>query len=111
MAFNCRCLKQCENLSPSNQPSLLCRIQPRMVCSPEPCQISVFSRHLDFMVDSHICLFINGIAECTAEDAFKHAGENIVFGSGSPFENVDLGISFLQCLSGTDYCVNMLLKQ
>ncbi|XP_024175408.1 NAD-dependent malic enzyme 59 kDa isoform, mitochondrial [Rosa chinensis] len=30
-------------------------------------------------------------AECTAEDAFKHAGENIVFGSGSPFKNVDLG--------------------
>ncbi|KAK4786817.1 hypothetical protein SAY86_010650 [Trapa natans] len=30
-------------------------------------------------------------AECTAIDAFKHAGPNIVFGSGSPFENVDLG--------------------
>ncbi|XP_024992847.1 NAD-dependent malic enzyme 59 kDa isoform, mitochondrial [Cynara cardunculus var. scolymus] len=30
-------------------------------------------------------------AECTAADAFKHAGENIVFGSGSPFQNVDLG--------------------
>ncbi|XP_050386406.1 NAD-dependent malic enzyme 59 kDa isoform, mitochondrial [Argentina anserina] len=30
-------------------------------------------------------------AECTAEDAFKHAGEHIIFGSGSPFENVDLG--------------------
>ncbi|KAK1394122.1 Malic enzyme [Heracleum sosnowskyi] len=30
-------------------------------------------------------------AECTAVDAFKHAGENIVFASGSPFENVDLG--------------------
>ncbi|KAL8091799.1 NAD-dependent malic enzyme 59 kDa isoform, mitochondrial isoform X1 [Apium graveolens] len=30
-------------------------------------------------------------AECTALDAFKHAGENIVFASGSPFENVDLG--------------------
>ncbi|XP_057998126.1 NAD-dependent malic enzyme 2, mitochondrial isoform X2 [Hevea brasiliensis] len=30
-------------------------------------------------------------AECTAADAFKHAGENIVFASGSPFENVDLG--------------------
>ncbi|EEF50488.1 NAD-dependent malic enzyme 59 kDa isoform, mitochondrial [Ricinus communis] len=30
-------------------------------------------------------------AECTATDAFKHAGENIVFASGSPFENVDLG--------------------
>ncbi|KAK9757981.1 hypothetical protein RND81_01G198400 [Saponaria officinalis] len=30
-------------------------------------------------------------AECTAADAFKHAGENIVFASGSPFQNVDLG--------------------
>ncbi|XP_022770381.1 NAD-dependent malic enzyme 2, mitochondrial-like isoform X3 [Durio zibethinus] len=30
-------------------------------------------------------------AECTAADAFKHAGENIVFASGSPFENVNLG--------------------
>ncbi|KAJ7951108.1 Malic enzyme [Quillaja saponaria] len=30
-------------------------------------------------------------AECTAVDAFKHAGENIVFASGSPFENVDFG--------------------
>ncbi|PWA82821.1 malic oxidoreductase [Artemisia annua] len=29
-------------------------------------------------------------AECTAADAFKHAGEKIVFGSGSPFQNVDL---------------------
>lgn len=30
-------------------------------------------------------------AECTAADAFKHAGDHIVFASGSPFENVDLG--------------------
>ncbi|MFS7942649.1 putative malate dehydrogenase (decarboxylating) [Helianthus anomalus] len=30
-------------------------------------------------------------AECTAADAFMHAGENIVFGSVSPFQNVDLG--------------------
>ncbi|MED6133126.1 NAD-dependent malic enzyme 2, mitochondrial [Stylosanthes scabra] len=30
-------------------------------------------------------------AECTAIDAFKHAGEDIIFASGSPFENVDLG--------------------
>ncbi|KAJ4954564.1 hypothetical protein NE237_011347 [Protea cynaroides] len=30
-------------------------------------------------------------AECTATDAFKYAGENIVFGSGSPFEHVHLG--------------------
>ncbi|KAJ0601410.1 putative malate dehydrogenase (decarboxylating) [Helianthus annuus] len=35
-------------------------------------------------------------AECTAADAFKHAGENIVFGSRSPFEHVDLGNVFLQ---------------
>lgn len=31
------------------------------------------------------------LAECTAIDAFKHAGPNITFASGSPFENVDLG--------------------
>lgn len=30
-------------------------------------------------------------AECTAAEAFKYAGENIVFASGSPFQNVDLG--------------------
>ncbi|WOL07192.1 hypothetical protein Cni_G15930 [Canna indica] len=30
-------------------------------------------------------------AECTPKDAFKYAGENIIFSSGSPFENVDLG--------------------
>ncbi|CAJ1818006.1 unnamed protein product [Sphenostylis stenocarpa] len=30
-------------------------------------------------------------AECTAIEAFSHAGENIVFASGSPFDNVDLG--------------------
>ncbi|KAF8026596.1 hypothetical protein BT93_F3167 [Corymbia citriodora subsp. variegata] len=30
-------------------------------------------------------------AECSAADAFEHAGENIVFASGSPFANVDLG--------------------
>ncbi|GMH00533.1 hypothetical protein Nepgr_002372 [Nepenthes gracilis] len=30
-------------------------------------------------------------AECTPADAFKYAGENIVFASGSPFENVELG--------------------
>jgi hypothetical protein len=37
------------------------------------------------------CLFFGGTAECTAADAFKYAGPNIIFGSGSPFEDVDLG--------------------
>lgn len=38
------------------------------------------------------CLYVlYGTAECTANEAFKHAGENIVFASGSPFDNVDLG--------------------
>ncbi|XP_042511536.1 NAD-dependent malic enzyme 59 kDa isoform, mitochondrial-like [Macadamia integrifolia] len=30
-------------------------------------------------------------AECTPTEAFKYAGENIIFASGSPFESVDLG--------------------
>ncbi|KAI8026846.1 hypothetical protein LOK49_LG02G01045 [Camellia lanceoleosa] len=29
-------------------------------------------------------------AECATVDAFNHAGENIVFASGSPFKNIDL---------------------
>ncbi|CAL5380997.1 unnamed protein product [Camellia sinensis] len=33
----------------------------------------------------------SSLAECTAVDAFNHAGENIVFASGSPFKNIDLG--------------------
>lgn len=32
-------------------------------------------------------------AECTAEEAFSVLGDNIIFASGSPFSNVDLGIS------------------
>ena len=36
------------------------------------------------------CIF-HETAECTAADAFKYAGDNIVFASGSPFENVNLG--------------------
>lgn len=30
-------------------------------------------------------------AECTAEEAFRHVGPHIIFASGSPFEDVDLG--------------------
>ena len=47
----------------------------RLICAL--CELSLF-----------MCM---GTAECTSIDAFKHAGENIVFASGSPFENVDLG--------------------
>lgn len=30
-------------------------------------------------------------AECTAKEAFQHAGPNIIFASGCPFRDVDLG--------------------
>ncbi|CAL5331041.1 unnamed protein product [Camellia sinensis] len=54
-------------------------------------------------VKPHVLLGLSGVggifneqvgsplAECTAVDAFNHAGENIVFASGSPFKNIDLG--------------------
>lgn len=31
-------------------------------------------------------------AECTAQEAFSILGDNIIFASGSPFKNVDLGM-------------------
>lgn len=33
-------------------------------------------------------------AECTPEEAFSILGEKIIFASGSPFSDVDLGILF-----------------
>ncbi|CAL5331054.1 unnamed protein product [Camellia sinensis] len=49
-------------------------------------------------VKPHVLLGLSGVggifneqSECTAIDAFNHAGENIVFASGSPFKNIDLG--------------------
>lgn len=36
--------------------------------------------------------FICGTAECTPEEAFSIVGENIIFASGSPFKDVDLGM-------------------
>jgi malate dehydrogenase (decarboxylating) len=32
------------------------------------------------------------IAECTPEEAFSIVGDNILFASGSPFQDVDLGM-------------------
>ncbi|THF94707.1 hypothetical protein TEA_015569 [Camellia sinensis var. sinensis] len=49
-------------------------------------------------------------AECTAVDAFKHAGEHIVFASGSPFKHVDLvrvGLGAL--LSGSHFISDGML--
>ncbi|CAL5330940.1 unnamed protein product [Camellia sinensis] len=48
---------------------------------------------------SEVSGIFNEQAECTAVDAFNHAGENIVFASGSPFKNVDLGLGW-ELLSG-----------
>jgi hypothetical protein len=31
-------------------------------------------------------------AECTPEEAFSIVGDNIIFASGSPFKDVDLGM-------------------
>ncbi|XP_028101660.1 NAD-dependent malic enzyme 59 kDa isoform, mitochondrial-like isoform X4 [Camellia sinensis] len=57
-------------------------------------------------VKPHVLLGLSGVegifneqvgsplAECTAVDAFNHAGENIVFASGSPFKNIDLGLGW-----------------
>lgn len=42
----------------------------------------------------YIVLISHWTAECTPADDFKYAGENIVFASGSPFQNVDLGIPY-----------------
>ncbi|GMP35913.1 hypothetical protein CsSME_00008191 [Camellia sinensis var. sinensis] len=35
-------------------------------------------------------------AECTAVDAFNHAGENISFCNPEPFQNVDLGMGMIK---------------
>ena len=56
-----------------------------------PCHAFGFPYQTRYFVLT-FCLLSHWTAECTAADAFKHAGENIVFASGSPFENVDLGI-------------------
>lgn len=46
-----------------------------------------------------MCLFPHFLtAECTPEEAFSIVGENTIFASGSPFSDVDLGIS-LQIVS------------
>lgn len=36
-------------------------------------------------------------AECTAKEAFQYAGQDIIFASGSPFRDVDLGTFLFPC--------------
>lgn len=55
-----------------------------------------------------LCIFY-GAAECTAAEAFKHAGDNIVFASGSPFENVDLG-NFLFSTINSGFSYDLLFS-
>ena len=64
-----------------------------MVCLGNPHKLAEFVMAARFFLLT-VCVFY-GTAECNAADAFNHAGPNIVFASGSPFENVDLGTLLL----------------
>lgn len=46
-----------------------------------------------FSVSKFVFLGISFAAECTAKEAFQYAGPNIIFASGSPFRDVDLGMN------------------
>ncbi|THG10707.1 hypothetical protein TEA_019837 [Camellia sinensis var. sinensis] len=52
---------------------------------------SIKSMAITFFLTASTLVLFNYPSECTAVDAFNHAGENIVFASGSPFKNIDLG--------------------
>lgn len=41
----------------------------------------------------YLFLILFTIAECTPEEAFSIVGDNVVYASGSPFADVDLGLS------------------
>lgn len=45
----------------------------------------------------HNFSFDSFAAECTPEEAFSIVGDNIIFASGSPFKDVDLGMSVTCC--------------
>lgn len=76
--------------SDSTKPAIFAMSNPTMNGFLQRALISLWK--LKFILTTHyfLCIFY-GSAECTAAEAFKHAGDNIVFASGSPFENVDLG--------------------
>ena len=88
-----RYLKPCKTPPPPlNLLFLPCQIPQIMVSFLEGLEFSFsFKKNHNFN-KLLILYYFNGTAECTAADAFKHAGDYIVFGSGSPFQNVVLGI-------------------
>lgn len=48
-------------------------------------------------------------AECTPEEAFSIVGDHIIFGSGSPFNHVDLGtFIILFTADGSNFSFNFL---
>lgn len=71
----------------SDQLFLRCRILQRMVCQCKP------QNELTFLVDTHLVLWMLSItAECTPQQAFSIVGDHVVFASGSPFSDVELGM-------------------
>jgi hypothetical protein len=47
-------------------------------------------------------------AECTAIEAFQYCGPNIIFASGSPFRDVDLGQISLNLILSIPYKVHLM---
>lgn len=64
-----------------------------MVCPQKTHKAPKFHSGSSFftVITLHFGCIFYGTAECTAADAFKYGGDDIVFASGSPFENVQLG--------------------
>lgn len=72
---------------------LLCQIPQWMVMFLKPDTVfkNYFGKQLFCLKSISSVLSLWWAAECTPMDAFKYSGDNIIFASGSPFDNVDLG--------------------
>lgn len=85
--------------STSNRPAIFAMSNPTKngLLLWDSLSFAILLQQLKFILMATLFGFIfYEIAECTAADAFKYAGDNIVFASGSPFENVNLG-NFPSC--------------